>query len=82
MSKKETTQCREFKAKVALEAIKGIQTLQQLAKEFQVHPTQITMWKKQVSSRQWPTSFKGEAPREPEHGGRGIRGRPMRRLAD
>ena len=33
-----------------MEAIKGIQTLQQLAKEFQVHPTQITMWKKQVSS--------------------------------
>jgi len=31
-----------FKAKVALEAIKGDQTLSELAERFQVHPTQIT----------------------------------------
>jgi len=51
MSKKRKRHSAEFKAKVALEAIKGVQTLQQLAKDFQVHPTQITMWKKQVSSQ-------------------------------
>ena len=50
MSKKRKRHSAEFKAKVALEAIKGVKTFQQLAKEFQVHPTQITMWKKQVSS--------------------------------
>lgn len=49
MSKKRKRHSAEFKAKVALEAIKGMKTLQQLAKDFQVHPTQITMWKKQVS---------------------------------
>ena len=37
-----------FKAKVALEAIKGEQTLSQLAERFQVHPNQITQWKKKL----------------------------------
>jgi transposase-like protein len=36
----------EFKAKVALEAIRGVKTLNQIAQEFGVHPTQVGMWKK------------------------------------
>ena len=35
-----------FKAKVALEAIKGEQTLVELSQRYQVHPNQITEWKK------------------------------------
>jgi putative transposase len=38
----------EFKAKVALEAIKGQKTLNELAALHAVHPNQITNWKKQV----------------------------------
>jgi transposase len=39
---------KEFKAKVALEAIKGQQTVNELAQEFGVHPNQIGQWKKQL----------------------------------
>jgi transposase len=39
---------KEFKAKVALEAIKGHKTINELAQEFGVHPNQITVWKKKL----------------------------------
>lgn len=38
----------EFKAKVALEALKGQKTLSELASEYGVHPVQIAQWKRQV----------------------------------
>ncbi|MBF0328269.1 MAG: transposase [Nitrospirae bacterium] len=40
-----------FKAKVALEAIKGEQTLIELSQRFGVHQNQITEWKKQLLER-------------------------------
>ena len=37
-----------FKARVALEALKGEKTLAQLAAHHDVHPNQITSWKSQL----------------------------------
>jgi len=47
-SKRRKTHKPEFKAKVALEAIRGMKTTSELASQFQVHPTQISAWKKQA----------------------------------
>ena len=40
-----------FKARVALEAIKGIKTIQEIAKEFDIHPVQVSDWKRAVLER-------------------------------
>jgi transposase len=48
MSKKRRNHSSEFKAKVALAALKGDKTLSELAQQFDVHPNQITQWKQQV----------------------------------
>jgi len=36
----------EFKAKVALEAIKGIKSISEIASKYEVHPNQISQWKR------------------------------------
>lgn len=48
MARKRQRRSAEFKFRVALEAVKEQKTLSQLASEYEVHPTQITQWKKQL----------------------------------
>lgn len=38
----------KFKAKVAIDALKGHRTVNQIAAEFEVHPSQVNTWKKQL----------------------------------
>ena len=37
-----------FKSKVALEAIKGLKTISEIASEYEVHPNQVSQWKRQL----------------------------------
>ena len=39
---------KAFKAKVALEALRGDKTVQELAALYEVHPNMVTLWKKQL----------------------------------
>lgn len=48
MSKKRTQYSQEFKAKIALAAIRGEETVPQLAARYHIHPTQINSWKRQL----------------------------------
>jgi transposase-like protein len=41
----------ELKAKVALEAIRGVKTVNQIGQEFGVHPTQVGLWKKELQEQ-------------------------------
>jgi transposase-like protein len=40
-----------FKAKVAVAALRGDKTLTEIAEQYQVHPTQVTEWKRQLLDR-------------------------------
>jgi transposase-like protein len=41
----------EFKARVALEAIRGVKTVNEIAQEFGVHLTQVGLWKKELQDQ-------------------------------
>jgi len=49
---------KEFKAKVAFEALKELKTTAELSSEFSVHPSQINQWKKELRER-LPEIFAG-----------------------
>lgn len=48
MTNKRKHYSAEFKAKVALEALREQKTLNELASDYQLHPVQISNWKKQL----------------------------------
>jgi len=48
MSKKRKQHSAQFKAKVALAALQNEETTAQLASRFNIHPTMISVWKRQL----------------------------------
>ena len=51
MKKERKKHSGAFKAMVALEAVKGIKTINEIAAEFEVHPVQVSQWKKEIQER-------------------------------
>jgi transposase-like protein len=51
MKRKRRHLSAEFKSRVALEALKGIRTVNDIAKENEVAPTQVSAWKKELEDR-------------------------------
>ena len=41
----------EFKAKVGLEALKGVKTINEIGQEYEVHPVQVGQWKKAIQEQ-------------------------------
>ncbi len=66
MAKKRKRYTSEFKAKVALEAIKSQQTIQELSTRYELHPNQIGDWKKELSERASEIFLKAKPRQETE----------------
>ena len=56
-----------FKARVALEAIKGNKTISEIASEFGIHPGQVADWKRTLTEG-LPGVFDRDAPARVEEG--------------
>ena len=55
----------EFKVKIALEAIKGQRTVNEIASHYGVHPNMVTLWEKQAI-QSLPEVFSSQRDRETE----------------
>jgi len=57
---------KEFKTKVVLEALKERETLESLAKKYELQPTQISLWRNQAMSN-FPMLFSIEKQKDKEN---------------
>ena len=48
MKKQRRKHTAEFKARVALEAIRGMKTISEIARDFEIHPVMVGSWKKEM----------------------------------
>lgn len=58
-AKKRKVHSPEFKAKVGLEALRGVKTINEIGQEYGVHPVQVGQWKKEIQE-QAKTLFEGK----------------------
>ena len=58
-AKRRKVHSSEFKAKVGLEALRGMKTVNEMGQEYGVHPGQVGQWKKEIQE-QAKTLFEGK----------------------
>jgi transposase-like protein len=63
MTQKRRRHTDQFKLKVALEAVKGLKTINEIASEYNLHPNQVSGWKKQLLE-EGVTIFSSHAARQ------------------
>ena len=51
MTRKRRTHSPEFKARIALEALKGLRTIHEIAAANEIHPVQVSTWKKELQKK-------------------------------
>ena len=68
-SKRRVAHTPEFKAKVGLEALRGVKTINEIGQDYGVHPTQVGLWKKEIQE-QAKTLFEGKRGPRPVAGHR------------
>jgi len=64
-AKKRKVHTPEYKAKVGLEALRGVKTINQIGQEYGVHPVQVGQWKKEIQERA-STLFEGKRGPKPQ----------------
>jgi transposase-like protein len=75
---KRRTHSPDFKARVAMEAISGRKTLQEIAADHAIHPIQVSQWKKQLLDGAGDLFSKGRKDKEKgERRTAGQRGRTL-----
>lgn len=57
----------EFKAKVAVEALKGHKTISELSSEFGIHSTQVNLWKRELLTGASTLFKKGQQKQAEDH---------------
>ena len=51
MKRKRRNHSPEFKARIAMDAMKGIKPIHEIAAENEIHPVQVSQWKKELAER-------------------------------
>ncbi len=62
--KKRKIYSAEFKAKVGLEALRGLKTVNEIGQEYGVHPVQVSQWKSEIQNEA-KTLFEGKRGPQP-----------------
>lgn len=63
-AKKRKVHTPEFKARVGLEALQGVKTINEIGQQYGVHPAQVAQWKKEIQE-QAKTLFEGKRGPKP-----------------